>query len=144
VTDTFVDGVSVFGPRFGREIGPNTPFVGRFDGKDFGSTSPVRVLANRSTFALTGWQFEVIGGSRKLVGEVDASREQLAGVTYHDPDGELAHCYNSETASLRLHVYERARRVGGWEHRQALVAPGTAHFEYAQRSPVPGLELLTQ
>jgi hypothetical protein len=143
VQDAFVDAVSVIVPRLGHEVGPSTPVVARVDGEDFRSTSPVRVVANSSTFALTGWRFEAVGGARKLIGEVDAEREQLAGVTYHDPDGELAYCYNSETASMRLHVYERARRVGGWEHRGTLVSSGHAHFEYAQRTPVPDLELLT-
>jgi hypothetical protein len=144
VPDTFVDGVSVNVSRFGREVGPSTPVVGRVDGVDFFSTTPVRVLRNPSTFALTGWRFEAVGGSRKLVGEVDAEREQLAGVTYHDPDGELAYCYNSETASMRLHLYERAKRVGGWEHKTTLTAPGRAHFEYAQRTPIDGIQLLTK
>jgi hypothetical protein len=139
----FVDAVSVYVSRFGREVGPNTPVVGRVDGRDFCSTSPRRVLTNRSTFALTGWRFEATDGSRRLIGEVDAPRDQLAGVTYHDPDGELAYCYNGETASMRLHVYERARRVGGWAHRGTLYSGGRAHFEYAQRTPVPELELLT-
>jgi hypothetical protein len=49
----------------------------------------------------------------------------------------------ASTATMRLHVYERARQVGGWVHRQTLVAPQCAHFEYAQRTPVAGLELLT-
>jgi hypothetical protein len=144
VGDTFIDGVSVIVPRFGRELGPNTPFVGRIDGEDFRSTSALRVLSNKSTFALTGWRFEVVDGKRKLIGEVDADRGQLAGVTYHDPDGELAYCYNSETASMRLHVYERSRQVGGWTHRRTLTAPHRTHFEYAQRTPVPDLELLTR
>lgn len=138
-----IDAVSVIVPRFGREIGPSTPVVGAIDGEDFCSTSPLRVLTNQSTFALTGWRFEAVAGKRKVIGEVDADRSLLAGVTYHDPDGELAYCYNSEVASMRLHVYERARQVGGWAHRQTLHAPGRAHFEYAQRSPVPGVELLT-
>jgi hypothetical protein len=141
--DTFVDGVSVFVPRLGRELGPSTPVVARVAGQDLRSVAPWRVLANRSTFGLTGWRFEAVAGARKLVGEVDADRDQLAGVTYHDPDGELAYCYNSETASMRLHIYERARRVGGWLHRTTLVAPGRTHYEYGQRTPVPGLELLT-
>lgn len=143
VPGAFVDGVSVFVPRLGRDVGPSTPVVGRVDGEDFYSTAPHRVITNSSTFALTGWRFEAVDRSRKLVGEVDADRDQLAGVTYHDPDGELAYCYNTETASMRLHVYERARRVGGWAHRETLVADGCAHFEYAQRTPLPGLELLT-
>jgi hypothetical protein len=143
VADAFVDGVSVFVPRFGREIGPNTPVVGHLDGRDFFSTAPHRVVRNASAFTLTSWRFEAVDGTRKLVGQVDADHDQLAGVTYHDPDGELAYCYNSETASMRLDIYERARRVGGWTHRETLVSSGCAHFEYAQRTPVPGLELLT-
>jgi hypothetical protein len=142
VADTFVDGVSVRVARLGRELGPSTPVVARIDGHDFRSTWPLRVLMNDSTFALTGWRFEAVDRSRRLVGQVDADRDQLAGVTYHDPDGERCYCYNSETASMRLEVYERARQVGGWRHRQTLVAPGRAHFEYAQRTPVPGLDLL--
>lgn len=143
VRGTFVDGVSALVRRFGRTVGPNTPVVARIDGHDFASTTPLRVLGNDSTFALTGWRFTAVDGRRKLIGEVDAERSQLAGVTYHDPDGELAYCYNGETATMRLHLYERARQVGGWAHRQTLVAPGRAHFEYAQRTPVPDLELLT-
>jgi hypothetical protein len=143
VNGAFVDAVSVFVPRLGREVGPSTPVVGRIDGEDFSSTSPRRVLTNASTFALTGWRFEAVDGARKLVGEVDAVRDQLAGVTYHDPDGELAYCYNSETATMRLEVYERARRVGGWTHRTTLVGTRRAHFEYAQRTPIADLELLT-
>jgi hypothetical protein len=145
VPDTFVDAVSVFISRFGRDVGPNTPVVARIDGEDFCSTSPLRVLRNQSDFTLTGWRFEAIDGSRKLVCEVDADRELLAGVTYHDPDGERAYCYNGETASMRLHLYERSRGGGGgWRHRQTLQATGRAHFEYAQRTPIGGLELLTK
>ncbi len=143
VPGAFVDGVSVYVPRFGREMGPNTPIVARVGGRDFTSTAPLRVLANDSTFALTGWRFEAVDGDRRLIGEVDADRDQLAGVTYHDPDGELAYCYNSETASMRLHVLERAHQVGGWAHVTTLYATGRAHFEYAQRTPLADLELLT-
>jgi len=138
----FVDGVSVFVPRFGREIGPNTPIVGRFGGRDFNSIGPVRVIRNPSRFALTTWAFEAIDGDRRIVAEVDARREDLVGVTYHDPDGDLPYCYNSEVASMRLRVYERDRSdYRGWRHAETLVANGRAHFEYAQREPVEGLDL---
>jgi hypothetical protein len=143
VPGAFVDGVSVRVPRAGREVGPNTPVVAHVDGQDFQSTTPVRVITNSSRFALTGWRFEAIDGTRKLIGQVDAQRPQLAGVTYHDPDGERAYCYNSETASIRLQLLERVRRGGGWSLRTTLTAPGRAHFEYAQRTPIPDLKLLT-
>jgi hypothetical protein len=138
----YLDGVSVFVPRFGRELGPNTPVVGRIGGQEFRSTNPVRVQGNPSRFALTAWDFEARAGARKLVVDVDADRDALVGVTYTDPDGELAYCYNSEIASLRCQVYARDRaEPSGWRLEDTLVAPGRAHFEYAQREPIPGLEL---
>jgi hypothetical protein len=133
--DSFVDGVSVFVPRLGREIGPNTPIVGRFGGEDFRSIGPLRVTRNDSRFELTGWRVEARDSGRRLVAEVEAPRDQLAGVTYHDPDGDLAYCYNSETATMRLRVLDGDRLV------DELVAPGRAHFEYAQREPIPDLPL---
>jgi hypothetical protein len=142
--DAFIDGVSVTVPRMGREVGPNTPVVARIDGAEFRSTSPLRILRNESRYGLDGWHFEATDGALRLVGEVEPVREQLAGVTYHDPDGELAYCYNSETASMRLEVHERARRSGGWRPLRTLLSAGRAHYEVGRRDPVPGLELLTE
>ena len=125
-----------------RELGPNTPVVGRLGGDEFRSTSPARVSRNQSSFALTSWNFEARDGSRKIAVNVDAPRESLVGMTYTDPDGELAYCYNTEVASLRCRAYERDRsEPSGWRLSETLVAPSRAHFEYAQREPVPGLEL---
>src|SRR5207253_3600546 len=58
---TFVDGVSVYVPRFGRELGPSTPVVGRFGGEDLRSTNPLAVQTNESEFTLTSWRFEARG-----------------------------------------------------------------------------------
>jgi hypothetical protein len=142
VPDTFVDGVSVRIRRFGREVGPSTPIVGRVAGEDFRSTSPIRVLSNRSSFEINRWRFEAVADSRKLIGEVDAEARLLAGVTYHDPDGRPAYCYNTETASMRVHLYRRALPGPGWRYERTLVGSGRAHFEYAQREPVPEAELV--
>jgi hypothetical protein len=141
--EAYLDGVSVYVPRFGRELGPSTPIVGRFGGADFRATSPVQVARSASAFGLTTWRFEAREGNRKVVGEVDAPRDSLVGVTYQDPDGDLAYCYNSEVASMRLFVWDRtAPGRFGWMLRDTLVADGTAHFEYAQRTPVEGVQLL--
>jgi hypothetical protein len=142
-TATYFDGVSAFVPRLGRELGPSTPVVGRFAGDDFRSTSPVWVVRNASRFGLTSWRLEARDGPRRIVGEVDAPRDTLVGVTYRDPDGEPAYCYNSEVASMRLFVWDRTSRGRfGWTLRDTLLADGTAHFEYAQRAPVEGVPLL--
>lgn len=139
---SFLDGVSVFVPRLGREVGPSTPVVGRLLDDDFLSTSPLRVTANQSRFGLTSWHLEARDGARRVAAQVDAPRDRLVGVTYTDPDGEQAYCYNSEVASMRVWVWDRrAGPASGWNLRETLVAPGRAHFEYAQRRPVEGLTL---
>jgi len=135
----FVDGVSVFVPRFGREVGPSSPVVGRLLGEDFLATAPLSVLRAPSRFGLTSWTFEATAGSRRIACEVDAPRASLVGVTYTDPDGEQAYCYNSEVASMRVSVFDR--HDGRWDLRQTLISRGRAHFEYGQRETVPGLEL---
>ena len=141
--DTFVDAVSVYVERLGRELGPSTPVVGRFRGEDFVATDPVALLRARSRFGLTTWRFEARAGKRKITAEVDAPRATLAGVTYHDPDGRPAYCFNSEVASMRLAVWDRtARGRFGWALRDSLSADGRAHFEYGQRQSVPGVDLL--
>lgn len=138
----FFDAVSAVVARFGRSFGPNTPVVGRFEQQDFHSTSPRRILNNSSRFELDGWRFEAAERSRRIVAEVRAPRGQLAGVTYHDPDGELAYCYNTETASVHLELFERHGRAGDWQATETLVSEGRCHFEFGTRRPVPGIELL--
>jgi hypothetical protein len=125
-------------------VGPATPVVGRFLGEDFRATSPRAVLRAPSAFGLTTWRFEAVDGRRRAIVDVEAPRASLVGVTYHDPDGERAYCYNSEVASMRIAIQDkRARGRSGWMPRATFVADGTAHFEYAQREPVDGVELLT-
>jgi|SRR5579884_4050799 len=133
----WVDGVSVWVPRLGRETGPATPLVGHVDGDDLLATAPHRVLSADARATLTSWDVETgARGGRRLAVEVDAPRELLAGVTYEDPDGERAYCYNSEVASMRLRLWRRGRLV------ESLTAPGRAHFEYAQREPIAGVPVL--
>jgi hypothetical protein len=139
--DTFVDGVSVYVPRFGRELGPNTPVVARVEGRDVLSTSPVAVGRNESEFDLTSWRFEARTGRARMVGQVSARKEDLVGVTYHDPDGQLAYCYNTEIADMRLDLYLRPKPWGEWSKSEELRSEGRAHFEYAQREPIEGVEL---
>ena len=54
---------------------------------------------------------------------VTARPEDLVGVTYHDPDGELAYCYNTEVADMRMDVFERAGPVQRNGARSASCAP---------------------
>ncbi len=139
-TGTFVDGVSVFVPRFGRTIGPNTPVVARIGGSDVLSTGPLSVTRNQSEFELTGWRFEARAGRRRLAG-----RGQRAP---GGPDrGDLPRPRRRSCLLLqhrgREHEAGAARACGrpAWRTVDELRSDGRAHFEYAQREPIPGARL---
>jgi hypothetical protein len=139
----WIEAVSVVTPRAGREVGPSTPVTGVLLGEPFDATGPVRVLRAKAEIGLTDYSFETRGRSRRLRVEVSAPPQTLVGVTYDDPDGEQAWCFNSEVASLRAWVWDRSRGGGArWLLRDTLQAPGRAHFEYAQRSPVGDVPVL--
>jgi hypothetical protein len=131
VTDTFIDGVAAKARRLGRELGPLTLLTGRIDGQDLRCMS----LRRPGGFGPDGWRSKARAAGRELVLDVRADRRLLAGVIYHDPDGQSAYCYNSEAASMRLEVRARGGRA------RTLLSDGFAHFEYGQREPLPGLEL---
>lgn len=130
--DTFIDGVSAYVRRFGRELGPAILLAGRIDGQDFRAST---MRSRSSTFGPDGWRFTSAASGRELAAEIKPDHRLMVGVTYHDPDGEPAYCYNSEAASIRLEVHESRGRS------HTLIGEGRAHFEYGQRQPLPDLEL---
>ena len=139
----WIEAVSVVTPRAGREVGPSTPVTGVLLGEPFDATAPARVLRASAQIGLTGYQLETRNRTRRLRVEVEAPLQTLVGVTYDDPDGEQAWCYNSEVASLRAWVWDRSRGAGTrWLLRDTLQAPGRAHVEYAQRTPADGVPVL--
>lgn len=85
------------------------------------------------------WRFEAINAQARLRGHASCAPEKFVQVTYHDPDGELSYCCNSEIANCRLELEPRGARRA---HAPAeFTAHGTAHFEIAARTPNPAVPL---
>lgn len=121
-------------------VARGTPVVARLQGEPFTITSPLRVPRPTSRFGPDGWLLEARDGARRIALAVSPPPATLVGVTYHDPDGEPAYCYNSEVATMRVDVQHRAGRR--WIDAATLQSDGRAHFEYAQRTPLADLDVL--
>ena len=109
-----------------------------------------RLLRNRSldlfrphtSHSADGWHFDAQYRLERLVGSVVPDRDDLIGVTYHDPSGVPVYCYHSELADLTLDLYRRERPGLEWSLEESLRAPGACAFEYGSIEPLPGIPLL--
>lgn len=135
----WVDVVSVVVPRAGREVGPVTPVVGRLLGDAFVARSPLALLRATSTFGLSSLEVEARTRTRKVVVHAQAPPATQIGVRYDDPDGTDVWCANTALGDARIWVWDRRGGGKGWMLRETLEAKGTAHVEYAQRAPIPGV-----
>lgn len=68
------------------------------------------------------WPFEFSGNGHHVSGKVTVDPSQVAGITYHDPDGSRRYCYNSKVATINLTL----KKDGESTH---LTAQNTAAFE---------------
>ena len=89
-----------------------------------------------------GWRFEAEYARDRLVGSVVPGREDLIGITYHDPSGAPVYCYHSELADFALSYYRRSGPGADWHLEQEFTAPSGAAFEYGSTTRLEGVELL--
>ena len=107
------------------------------------STSPLRGQRQPQHFALTCWHFEARdgNGARSRSTSTRRARRSSASPTT-TPTASWPTATTARSPRCAAASYERDRaEPTGWRLVETLVAPGRAHFEYAQREPVPGLEL---
>ena len=133
----WLDLVSVVVPRLGREIGPITPVVGRLLGEELRAAGPRSLARTRCSFGPAGLEATVRAGARKVVVRATAPPATQVGVRYDDPDGTNVWCANTALGDVRIWIWDRSG--GRWSLRETLQANGTAHVEYAQRAPIPGV-----
>jgi hypothetical protein len=84
--------------------------------------------------------FSVRGPRTRIEGEVHAHLDGLVGVCYRDPDGDRVYCYRTDRADMRVRLLRRSRRR--WLEALELTAGGCCAYEFARRTPVPGIEVV--
>lgn len=131
--DCALDAVAVWVRRLGGLRGPLTSVFLRYRGRDFCLNALPALLATRSRAQFPEWTFTGHSAGLRFVGTFRTSPSRMLQVAYEDPDGEKSYCANSEIADLSLEVWR------GRECQDVLVAEGTAHLEFGDRAPLPGV-----
>ena len=72
------------------------------------------------------------------MGSVIPDRDDLIGITYHDPSGEPVYCYHSELADFSLQYYRRGSSSAEWRLEEEMTAPGSSAFEYGSTEKLSG------
>jgi len=80
-------------------------FYLRLRGRDHYLNTIPHLFKNRSRWELGHWSFSGRDRDVEVKGEVRCRTEEMVGVTYQDPDGELLWCNNSKTAVMELEVF---------------------------------------
>lgn len=70
------------------------------------------------------WPIRMENSDYRVGGAINVDPYQVAGITYHDPDGGRRFCYNTKIATIRMEIIDK--KTG---EKTALTAPRTAGFE---------------
>jgi hypothetical protein len=126
--------------------GPPRPVTSLFldlgDGRRLLKNTTLNLFKARTAHSPTAWEFDGEYGMQRLRGTISPNRDDLIGVTYHDPSGQPIYCYHSELADLTLGYYTRSSRQGDWKLDEEISAPGSSAFEYGSSVPLEGVPLL--
>jgi len=112
------------------------------DGKRLLKNRTLQLLKAQTAHSPEGWEFDGEYGRERLQGVIAPHREDLIGVTYHDPSGQPVYCYHSELADLTLRYYRRRSSFAAWNLQEEISAPGSSAFEYGSYEPLDGVPLL--
>ncbi|HEY8739651.1 MAG TPA: hypothetical protein VIN56_03550 [Candidatus Dormibacteraeota bacterium] len=88
------------------------------------------------------WEFDAEYARERLFGVVTPAREDLIGITYHDPSGRPVYCYHSELADITLRRYRRSSGKSAWRLEEELTANAACAFEYGSTTPLKDVPLL--
>ena len=104
-----------------------------------GLTDLLRAVTKHSP---DGWVFDAEYATERLAGRVSPQRDDLIGITYHDPSGRPVYCYHSELADISLRYYRRDSGRSAWKLAEQMVAEDSAAFEYGSTTRLGGIPML--
>jgi hypothetical protein len=112
------------------------------DGRRLLKNTTLNLFKAQTAHSPNAWEFDGEYGLQRLHGTIAPHREDLIGVTYHDPSGQLIYCYHSELADLTLSYFSRSSRSSAWKLDEEISAPSSSAFEYGCFEPLEGVPLL--
>jgi hypothetical protein len=92
-------------------------------------------LRTRGRWETGLYKFGGVGHRVKVVGEMRCRPEDLIRTGYVDPDEEASFCHNTEVADASVTIWTRRSYGAPFRKLTRLTSRGTAHFEYAGRTP---------
>jgi hypothetical protein len=135
-------GIAAWPTLPGAEMSTTSVFFDRGDGRRLLRNRALDLLRPKTAHSPDVWSFDAEYGRERLVGTIKPSRDDLIGVTYHDPGGDLVYCYHSELADIELRYYTRRRKSDDWKLQEEITAPHAAAFEYGTAEPLAGVPVL--
>ncbi|MFH2009288.1 MAG: tocopherol cyclase family protein [bacterium] len=122
------------------KVGPmTTPFLTLailvHRGITYGFTDISCWLRASSAVEYTAWDFICRKGRTRLIGSFWTNSEQMVGLTYRNPNGDVTHCLNSKIAHCELRLVEAGAT------RIHLRSAGKAALEVAVKEPDHGIRM---
>lgn len=83
------------------------------------------------------WPIMMKNSRFQIDGAIDIDPAQIAGVTFHSPDGSRRFCYNSKISNIKFSVVDKKKG-----DNYTLHAPGTAAFEISKSEELQNFSIL--
>ncbi len=104
-------------------------------GQTYAFNQPARLVRNHAEVEYSSWDFALAHGPNRLLGSFWTTPEQMVGLAYANPAGDLSHCLNSKIAHAELRLVVRGDTVA------QLRSPGKAALEVTVKEPDHGVRM---
>jgi hypothetical protein len=120
--------------RVGPVLAPMTTVVSaRHRGVVYDFNRPIDLLRARGDVSIERYSFSAAGRFARIEGVLEASREDMVGLAYPNPDGTTTYCLNSKIARARVRFEAEGRPPLVLASRAAALEIGTRDRDHGVR-----------